>query len=67
MMKIIRVFIFLYFVGFLTEAFAGGDKKAAWIWYPGDMELWLHNEVVMKRQQKGEYYPPFWRMDSPYR
>jgi len=40
--------------------------KAKWIWYPGDFEIWLHTKVSGKRQERGQPYPPFWRVDSPY-
>lgn len=41
-------------------------STARWIWYPGDFEVWLHQKVAGKRQERGQPYPPFWRMDSPY-
>ena len=63
-MKVISILLFSIVI--FTESFAN-DEKASWIWYPGDMEVWLHNEVVTKRQERGEYYPPFWRIDSHYR
>ncbi len=40
--------------------------QAKWIWYPGDFEIWLHTEISGKRQERGQPYPPFWRVDSPY-
>ncbi|MBP1993914.1 alpha-L-rhamnosidase-related protein [Paenibacillus eucommiae] len=39
-------------------------SKAAWIWYPGDFELWLHKEVSIRRDERGSVIPPFWRLDS---
>jgi len=41
-------------------------KPAKWIWYPGDFEVWLHTIVGGRRQERGQPYPPFWRMDSHY-
>ena len=40
--------------------------QAKWIWYPGDFEIWLHTKISGKRQERGQPYPPFWRVDSPY-
>ena len=42
------------------------SKVSKWIWYPGDFEIWLHTKVSSKRQERGQPYPPFWRVDSPY-
>jgi hypothetical protein len=39
---------------------------AKWIWYPGDFDIWLHTIVGGRRQERGQTYPPFWRVDSPY-
>ncbi len=41
-------------------------STARWIWYPGDFEVWLHYKVSGRRQERGQPYPPFWRVDSPY-
>ena len=41
-------------------------STARWIWYPGDFEVWLHQKVGGRRQERGQPYPPFWRVDSPY-
>lgn len=41
-------------------------KQATWIWYPGDFEVWLHREVCLRREERGNVYPPFYRLDSPY-
>ena len=42
------------------------NGNAKWIWYPGDFEVWLHTQVAGKRQERGQPYPPFWRVDVPY-
>ena len=54
---------FLIFFSFLS---AFPQEKAVWIWYPGDFEVWLQREVGGRRQERGQPYPPFWRIDSPY-
>ena len=38
--------------------------KAKWIWYPGDFELWLHARTMMRRDERGMYIPPIWKIDS---
>lgn len=37
-----------------------------WIWYPGDYEIWLGNEMNNQRTERGAFFPPFWKMDSHY-
>ncbi len=41
-------------------------KKATWIWYPGDYEIWLGNKMNGRRTERGAFFPPFWKMDSHY-
>ena len=36
---------------------------AAWIWYPGDMDIWTGNRINDLRTENGSYYPAFWRND----
>ncbi|MDR0541797.1 MAG: alpha-rhamnosidase [Dysgonamonadaceae bacterium] len=46
------------------------SEKAAniptWIWYPGDFEIWLGNQMQNRRTERGAFFPPFWKMDSHY-
>ena len=35
-----------------------------WIWYPGDYEIWLGNEMNNRRTERGTFFPPFWKTDS---
>lgn len=37
-----------------------------WIWYPGDYEIWLSNEMQNRRTERGTFYPVFWKVDSHY-
>ncbi len=37
-----------------------------WIYYPGDFEIWLGNEMQNRRTERGAFFPPFWKMDSHY-
>lgn len=41
-------------------------QKATWIYYPGDYEIWLGNEMQNKRTERGAFFPPFWKMHSHY-
>ena len=40
------------------------QKKALWIWYPGDFEIWLGNRFNNRRTERGAMFPPFWKQDS---
>jgi alpha-L-rhamnosidase len=41
-------------------------KKAYWIWYPGDWEIWLHEQISIRRQSREAIYPAYWRLDRHY-
>ncbi|WP_312399406.1 MULTISPECIES: trehalase family glycosidase [unclassified Sphingobacterium] len=47
-----------------TTAFA--QQASTWIWYPGDYEVWLSNNMQNRRTDRGTFFPPFWKMDSHY-
>jgi alpha-L-rhamnosidase len=40
------------------------SSASTWIWYPGDFEIWLGNQVQNRRTERGTFLPPFWKMDS---
>ena len=40
------------------------SKRATWIWYPGDFEVWLGNRFNNRRTERGSMFPPFWKQDS---
>jgi hypothetical protein len=42
------------------------SNAQSWIWYPGDHEIWLGNEMNNRRTERGAFFPPFWKMDSHY-
>jgi alpha-L-rhamnosidase len=48
---------------FLSEAQA---QKAAWIWYPGDFDIYMSNVMQNRRTERGSFFPVFWKMDSHY-
>lgn len=41
------------------------NKKAKWIWYPGDFEIYHHLLLSCRRQEFGCDYPCAWRVSSP--
>ena len=45
---------------------AMAQKQATWIWYPGDYEVWLSNNMQNRRTERGAFFPPFWRQDNHY-
>jgi hypothetical protein len=42
------------------------NSFAVWIWYPGDYEIWLGNQMNNRRTERGAFFPHFWKMDSHY-
>jgi alpha-L-rhamnosidase len=40
--------------------------QATWIWYPGDYEIWLSNQMQNRRTDRGTFFPVFWKVDSHY-
>ncbi len=42
------------------------SNSPTWIYYPGDYEIWLGNEMQNRRTERGGFFPPFWKMDSHY-
>lgn len=41
-------------------------QQATWIWYPGDYEIWLSNNMQNRRTDRGAFFPVFWKVDSHY-
>ncbi len=42
------------------------NTKPTWIWYPGDMEVWLHKIVTSRREEKNKTILPGWKISAPY-
>ncbi len=40
-------------------------KKAKWIWYPGEFEMYHHMLLSFRRQEKGCDYPCVWHVSRP--
>jgi len=60
MKKVLSVLLFVLIV------FSLSAQNATWIYYPGDFEIWLGNEMQNRRTERGGFFPPFWKMDSHY-
>jgi alpha-L-rhamnosidase len=41
-------------------------QQATWIWYPGDFEISLANQMQNRRTERGTFYPVFWKMDNHF-
>lgn len=51
----------------MDKYFLPNDFSAStWIWYPGDYDIWLGNQMQNRRTERGAFFPPFWKMDSHY-
>jgi hypothetical protein len=49
---------------FFSSCTAALAAPATWIWYPGDFEIWLSNEMQVKRGERDALFMPFWRYYS---
>ena len=43
------------------------SKKAEWIWYPNDYEIYLGSQTAFRRYRRNTIFPPSWRIDYPYK
>src|SRR5258708_2086912 len=57
-----KIFLFVLMIT-ANSLFA---QQATWIWYPGDYEIWLANQVENRRTDRGSFFPVFWKVDSHY-
>jgi alpha-L-rhamnosidase len=51
---------------FMSLWFNVSAQQATWIWYPGDYEIWLSNNMQQRRTDRGSFFPVFWKVDSHY-
>src|SRR5690606_15276688 len=58
--------LFLVIPSSLNAQQDAANSEATWIWYPGDYEIWLSNQMQAKRTERGAFFPPLWRYYSPY-
>lgn len=61
---LLAVFAVCNLTGFSTAS--AQAKKATWIYYPGDFEVWLGNKMQNRRTDRGSFLPVLWKMDSHY-
>jgi len=61
MLKRSFLLTFMVLTAFFSEA-----QKATWIWYPGDYEIWLSNQMQNRRTDRGSFFPVFWKVDAHY-
>lgn len=55
-------------LGFLILVFSNvpsAQSRATWIWYPGDFEIRLSNQMQARRTERDASMPPVWRLYSP--
>lgn len=50
----------------MNKSFLPDTSSSTWIWYPGDYEIWLGNQMNNRRTERGAFFPPFWKIDSHY-
>ena len=41
-------------------------QQATWIWYPGDFEISLANQMQNRRTERSTFLPVFWKVDNHY-
>ena len=56
----------LFLCCFVLAVFVVEAQKATWIWYPGDYEIWLSNQMQNRRTDRGSFFPVFWKVDAHY-
>jgi hypothetical protein len=62
-----RIIAATFLLTFIFSAqLVNAQKKATWIGYPGDFEVWLGNKMQNRRTERGSFFPPFWKMDNHY-
>ena len=64
--RILKSFILLLFFSAFSASVHAQSKQATWIWYPGDFEINLANNMQNRRTERGFFFPVFWKTDSPY-
>ena len=62
---LLKKLTFFYFL-ILTFDFSLPAQQATWIWYPGDYEIWLSNQMQNRRTDRGTFFPVFWKVDNHY-
>ena len=55
-----------YMILLSALSLASSTFAQTWIWYPGDYEIWLGNQMNNRRTERGAFFPPFWKDVGPY-
>ncbi|MDR3252210.1 MAG: alpha-rhamnosidase [Tannerella sp.] len=58
-----RLIALALFFAVMATPLNAQEKKALWIWHPGDFEIWASNLLQKERTERGVFYAPFWRID----
>jgi len=61
-----RIKYAVYLCVLLSFCFQAKAQQATWIWYPGDFEIALSNQMQNRRTERGAFSPVFWKMDTHY-
>ena len=51
---------------FITLSILQTSFSQTWIWYPGDYEIWLSNQMQNRRTDRETFFPVFWKVDNHY-
>ena len=46
-------------------ALSAAASAQTWIWYPGDYEIWLGNQMNNRRTERGAFFPPILENRQP--
>ena len=60
--RCLKYFLLFYVFVSLSQSL----KAQTWIWYPGDYEIWLSNQMQNRRTDRGTFFPVFRKVDNHY-
>lgn len=63
-MIVMKRILFALSIVLFYFSFSCAQDTAQWIWYPGDLDIWMGNKINNLRTERGSFYPAFWRTDS---
>jgi len=64
--KPLRLCVKPLFLLLVTLSLWQSANSQTWIWYPGDYEIWLSNQMQNRRTDRGTFFPVFWKVDNHY-
>ena len=62
----LRLCVKLFFLVCISVSLWQSSSAQTWIWYPGDYEIWLSNQMQNRRTDRGTFFPVFWKVDNHY-